>query len=141
LWCSRSLEEDQAVHIGVIEDTPLILDCICAALELGGHTVGAYLEGSALLEALLGALPSVRLDLLITDLDLPGPLSGEDIIARLLADGRYAQLPVIVVTAAPEQRIVGVLARYPALPIVRKPFHIDDLLRCVAGAGPLGVGG
>jgi two-component system OmpR family response regulator len=129
------------VHIGVIEDTPLILDCICAALELGGHTVGAYPDGAELLEALLGALPTVCFDLLITDLDLPGPLSGEDIIVRLWADSRYAQLPVVVVTAAPDQRIASVLARFPGLSVVRKPFHIDDLLRSVAGARPVGMGG
>lgn len=128
------------MHIGVLEDNPLILDCICSALELDGHTVGAYLDAASLLEALFaGASTNGCFGLVITDLNLPGSFSGEDVVERIKSDSRYAHLAVIVVTAAAQQRTARVQARFPALAIIHKPFHIDDLLRCVAEAGTVGM--
>jgi DNA-binding response OmpR family regulator len=63
----------------VVEDEPLILDLLADALRDGGFAVTEALDG---MEAQAALLSGVTFQALVSDVNLPGPLSGWD-LARM----------------------------------------------------------
>ena len=121
------------MRIGLLEDNPAICDMMQVALELAGHTVCTHTYGQALLETLTQHMPYTPLpyDLLIVDINLPGKLSGMDVItsvSRLLAP---STLPIIVVSASELSELSHIHSCFPTLPIIRKPFTIQMLLQAI----------
>lgn len=97
-------------------DLPLALEYQLDLLRQG-HLVNVVDSAE---EALRVITP--RYDLLITDLWLPA-MSGEDLIRSLRARPEFADLPILVLTAAralPE-------ALGGRITLRRKPFDLDDL--------------
>ena len=127
------------MNIGLLEDNPAILELMQTALELGGHTISTYTRGQSLLNTLfekyttLSSSPaSLPYDLLIIDLNLPGELSGLEVIAsvyRLLAPNIP---PIIVVSAASIEQLDQLRASFPVLPVIRKPFALRTLLQTIS---------
>jgi FixJ family two-component response regulator len=68
---------------------------------------------------------------LITDVQMPG-LSGVELQQRLIADGRG--IPVIFVTAFPDERLQRQLRKAGAIGYLRKPFNEGRLIECVDAA-------
>jgi FixJ family two-component response regulator len=62
---------------------------------------------------------------LITDVQMPG-LSGVELQDRLIADGRY--VPVIFITAFPDERLRGRVLKAGAIGYLDKPFSEDVLI-------------
>ena len=126
------------MKIGLLEDNPAICDMMQVALELAGHTVSTHTYGQALLETLTQAYQVEQMpynplpyDLLIVDINLPGKLSGMDVItsvSRLLAP---STLPIIVVSASELSELSHLHSCFPTLPIIRKPFTIQVLLQAI----------
>lgn len=127
------------MNIGILEDNPAILELMQIALEIDGYNVSIHTHGQSLLETLFPEhdpkpwLPlSLPYDLLIVDLNLPGELSGLDVITRvrrLLAPDR---LPIIVMSAGSLSELDQFHTRFPMLPVIRKPFIIRTLLQMVS---------
>lgn len=65
---------------------------------------------------------------LITDLQMPG-LSGVELQSRLIADGH--RMPIIFMTAYPEDRIRGRAMKAGAVGFLSKPFDDDHLIDCL----------
>ncbi len=125
------------MNIGLLEDNPSILELIQTTLEMVGHTTVTYTSGQSLLNTLFGkhttpTLPaSLPYDLLIIDLNLPGELSGLEVITsihRLLAP---TVPPIIVVSAASIEQLDQLRASFPMLPVIRKPFALKTLLQTI----------
>jgi DNA-binding NtrC family response regulator len=116
------------MHIGVVEDNPSVLSMLETALALHGHNVEAYSERSAFLSALgrSGRIPAF--DLVLVDLFLDSG-SGIDVIEAL----RLVQprIPAILISAAEENVLAPIRKRYPDLPILRKPFKMQELISLV----------
>ncbi len=68
---------------------------------------------------------------LITDVQMPG-LNGVELNDRLIADGH--RLPVIFVTAFPDDRLQGRALRAGAIGFLHKPFSEDHLIECLSTA-------
>ena len=123
------------MHIAVVEDDSDISEMMTLVLEKAGHQVSAHACGSSLLSALFpGPAPTVPYDLVILDLNLPD-IAGIDVIVaiRQAHEEAPAQLPIVVYSAS-ERAIERVAASFPAIPVVRKPFRLEDLFQAMATA-------
>lgn len=106
----------------VAEDDRGIQTLLTTILTREGFTVDCVDDGAAALQR----LEAKRYDAVLLDLMMPN-LSGGDVI-RLLADrGSDALSRVIVITAAAMHEATAV----DRLPVVRKPFDLDELRTCV----------
>jgi len=68
---------------------------------------------------------------LISDIHMPG-LSGVELQERLITNG-YC-LPIIFVTAYPDEKLRGRLLRGGAIGYLSKPFNEDRLIECLGTA-------
>jgi CheY-like chemotaxis protein len=97
-------------------------------LEEEGYTVELAQHGAAAL-ARLNCEPAPTL--MLVDLMMP-VMDGPALLAALETSADLSTIPVVVVTASgPDPRTSGL--RYPVL---RKPFHLDELMRIVTELSP-----
>jgi two-component system OmpR family response regulator len=114
----------------VVDDTDIVRKALEIAVRRMGHAVLSASDGRAALRLALEARP----DLALVDFRMPGMDGGElfEELRRELGD----RCPrVLFVTATPPAEVARRLERIgrPA-GYVRKPFHLDDLVRTVAEA-------
>ncbi len=122
------------MKIAVLEDNPDILEYMKTALEMAGHQVYTFIEGSLFLESLFTATNirnPLHYDLVTIDLHLPGIISGLEVITRIRQDIPAHQLPIILITGAGEKGSEEVRSRFPTIPIVYKPFRLQTLLQLI----------
>ncbi len=125
---------EKQVRIGLLEDNPTLSELITTMLELAGHTIVVYGDGASCLNRLLGgrnAHEKPPLDMLIIDLNLPGELSGFDVITYIRHTLHLNNLPIVVVSGAGQDRLGQVRKQFPSIPIIQKPFPLQTLLDTV----------
>jgi two-component system response regulator FlrC len=121
----------KSLFILVAEDDAQIRLSLDITLRRAGHQTLLAASGDALLEA-VEQMPLdqlVRVDLLVTDINMPGTQGG-GVIRALDALGLC--LPVVVITAYGSVALSDDLARRGAIRILRKPFLPEDLVIAVA---------
>ncbi len=111
----------------VVDDEIIVRMLMVDLLEEAGHAVIEAHDGTSALRALDdgGAI-----DLLVTDVGLPGGMNG-----RQLADAIRSARPdlgVLFVTGYADMQTVGEDTPDPNTRVVAKPFKGDELLRCVS---------
>lgn len=113
-------------HILVAEDDPAIRANLLRLLRLEGYGADAVADG----RAALAAVQARRPDLLLTDAMMPA-LDGETLVRMLREDARFADLPVLLLTAraGSEDRLRALQAGVDA--VVTKPFQRTVLLQAV----------
>ncbi|TFZ07712.1 hybrid sensor histidine kinase/response regulator [Ramlibacter humi] len=111
----------------VAEDSITSRSLLRSILESAGYRVGTAVDG---LEA-LHRLQAEPFDLLVTDVEMPR-LDGFGLVARLRADPRTAELPIVLVTAreSREDRERGVDAGASAY-VVKSSFDQASLLETI----------
>jgi FixJ family two-component response regulator len=126
--------------IACVDDDVSAREALEGFLKAFGFSPGVFSSAEEFLE-------SDRLDetsCLITDVHLRG-LSGLQLQSRLAALGY--PIPVIVITAFPDDRVRERALRAGAVCFLNKPFNTEDLLTCIRstldhrhgdGAHPLG---
>lgn len=115
----------------VVEDDDALRNLYKELLGSDGHDVRAASDGSEALRMLDG-----QLDLVVTDLNMPN-MSGQQFLEALRNTGRLPALPVLVVTAFPEELPASVSG--PRVTVLRKPFQIDafsDFVSAIADGMP-----
>jgi CheY-like chemotaxis protein len=121
------------VNVLLVEDNATTLDATEALLRAEGidtqHAVSV--DGAFL------CLSVERFDAVLLDLYLPGA-DGLAFLRALRQDYRYASLPVILVTAAADAELAGVLAEpgLGRLQVLRKPFDPPDLIAILRKLDP-----
>ena len=119
----QETEAEEAIAAGdgevvvVIDDEPLIRMLVVEALEENGYQVMDAGDGPSGLKV-LGTAP--RVDLLITDVGLPGGMNG-----RQVADAARVQRPdlkVLFLTGYAENAVVGNGHLDPGMQVMTKPF-------------------
>jgi CheY-like chemotaxis protein len=124
--------------IAVVEDEPGVRSLVERLLVRGGHRVLAFPDGAAALDALADL--SVPVDLLITDLVMPGP-NGIEVARRIRQD--RPDLPVLVMSGYAADALRAERINEASLELIAKPFSAAELLERVAavlgaeaGTGP-----
>ena len=110
-----------ALHIGIVEDDPLMGESLQRALRLEGWEASWWSTGNQA----LSALPVARPDLILCDMRLPD-MTGADIFR--LARRNPPQPPFIFMTAYGQIEEAVSLMREGALDYVTKPFDLDQML-------------
>jgi DNA-binding NtrC family response regulator len=110
-------------RILIVEDEDIIRNSICRLLERNGFDA----VGAADVEQAVGAFRAKNIDLIVSDLRLPGA-AGTDLIQ--LADG----VPVIIMTSYASVRSAVDAMKHGAVDYVAKPFDHDELLLAVRRA-------
>ncbi|TLX64844.1 hybrid sensor histidine kinase/response regulator [Stutzerimonas nosocomialis] len=106
----------------VVDDESTIRELIAEVLGELGYTALEAANGAAGLELLRS---SARIDMLISDVGLPGGMNG-----RQLADAARAQrpdLPVLFITGYAEHSVLGYGGLEPGMHVLTKPFSMDVL--------------
>jgi CheY-like chemotaxis protein len=111
----------------LVEDDTQVGDLVEDMLVELGHTVRRAEHAAAALEVLHSGAP---VDLLLTDLIMPGDKSGVD-LAREAVEMRRG-LPVILSSGYTGEVLSP--AEAAPWPLLRKPYGADDLARIIAEA-------
>jgi CheY-like chemotaxis protein len=112
----------------LIDDEATIRELATEALQGLGYQVISAEDGASGLAALARA---PRIDLLITDIGLPGGLNGRQVAEAVRAI--KPALPVLFITGYAEQSPLANAALQPGMEILTKPFALNDFARRVAG--------
>ena len=108
----------------VVDDEPSIRMLVADVLTDLGYAVVEVRDGASGLKVLRS---ETRVDLLVTDMMLPGGMNG-----RQLTDAARAArpgLPVLFITGYAENALVGNGQLEPGMQVVTKPFTLDALVR------------
>ena len=108
----------------VVEDEPLVRDMIVREMTLAGFDV---LEATNAEDALALTSTIDRLDLLFTDIRLPG-MNGWQLAEQIR--GRFTQVPVIYVSGYAEQ-----LMLLPRSKFLQKPYFPSQVFKAAAEFG------
>jgi DNA-binding response OmpR family regulator len=112
-------------RILIVEDHPTMREAMRLVLEGEGFAIEEAADGEAALAAIHASPP----DLLFLDLNIPGT-SGTGVLEAVRAEPAYADVRVIVVTAAGEESRAEAL-RLGADEYFTKPFSPTALLQTV----------
>ncbi|MCB9596468.1 MAG: sigma-54-dependent Fis family transcriptional regulator [Sandaracinaceae bacterium] len=116
-----------SAKIAVLDDEPRMVEIVSMVLRRDGHEVVGFTEPATL----LAALDAEPVDLLITDLRMPG-LDGVSVLER--AREKLPGLPVILFTAHATVSTAIEAMKKGAYDYVQKPFDNTELKALVARA-------
>jgi CheY-like chemotaxis protein len=111
----------------VVEDNDDVRELAEQVLEMEGYAVKSAASGEQALELLR---QGIRVDLLFTDVIMPGGMNGLDLVEQ--ARGLRPGLPVLVTTGYMDELPQG--GRGGGLDILAKPYRQEDLLERVRKA-------
>lgn len=109
----------------IVEDTPDILDVVSLLLEQEGYTVHKAESCARGFDILL----KNRVDLIITDLMLPG-MTGLEFIHKVRRVVNYDLIPVVAMSAF-DHKYLTAAAQAGATRILHKPEDLDQLVPTV----------
>jgi two-component system cell cycle sensor histidine kinase/response regulator CckA len=113
--------------IVVVEDEPAVRSLVSRILGRAGHAVLEFPDGGAAIDGL--ADPGIRVDLLITDLVMPGPSGIE--AARRIRRSR-PDLPVLLMSGFAADALQAEGLDEETVEVLAKPFSAGELLGRVA---------
>jgi FixJ family two-component response regulator len=117
----------QVPVISIVDDDESVREATKSLVRSLGYKAVAFCSAEEFLQS-----PHVTATVcLITDVQMPG-LSGVDLQDRLIADGRG--IPVIFVTAFPDERLQARVFKSGAIGYLPKPFYEDRLIECIDAA-------
>ncbi len=116
-------------HILIVDDEPKVAFFLRGALERSGGDFHVSTARSG--EEALEVLESSEVDLLVTDLRMPG-LSGLELIRWVR--GTSPQTRTILITAYGDDEVEAEARRLEAYRYITKPFDIGDFTQAVQGA-------
>jgi DNA-binding response OmpR family regulator len=132
VWNAAARNQSAARRILVAEDDREMGELLVAALHLDGYEVVQARTGAQLLESigthLLNAVDSAPVDLIISDIRLPG-MSGLEVLAALRQTDWST--PVILISAFADPETHAEAHRLGAKLVFNKPFEMDDLRMAV----------
>jgi PAS domain S-box-containing protein len=121
----RSVAGVAPLRILVADDEHSIRVLVGDSLEASGHSVVCVDNG---LDAIT-ALQRTELDLVVTDLLMPGAGGGE-VLAQ--ASALSPAVPVVIITGRIEEHVEAQLRQQGARACLRKPFGFQDVLQVIA---------
>ena len=118
----RAPRATQDETVLVVDDEPTVRMLVAEVLEDLGYTAIEAADGTAALKVLRS---NVRIDLLVTDVGLPGDLNGREVAeaARVARPG----LRVLFITGYAENAVLSHGHLDPGMHVMTKPFPMDVL--------------
>ena len=110
----------------VVDDEPDLVEILRFRLEREGYRVLSAEDGPSGLEAVMRHMP----DLVVLDVMMPG-FDGFELLRRMKADARLAQIPVILLTAKADLSSVIKGWNMDVDNFVTKPFDLDELAEMI----------
>src|SRR4051812_37778969 len=116
------------ISILLVEDSPTDAELTREVLReaKARSTLQVVGDGEAALAVLRGADPP---DLVLLDLNLPGR-DGREVLAEIKSDEQLKQIPVVVLSASPEDEDVAGAYANQANAYIRKPADLDGFVNC-----------
>jgi FixJ family two-component response regulator len=93
-------------------------------------SLGYGSSGYASAEEYVRAIEDRSFNCIVTDIHMPG-MSGLDLMRRLAA--QRSSTPVVLITARSDSSLEAKAAAAGAVCLIRKPFEINDLIKCIEG--------
>jgi FixJ family two-component response regulator len=122
--CLRIADLPSSPVVSVIDDSESVREGTKALLRSLGYVAVTFASSEEFLES-----GSVReTSCVITDVQMPG-LSGIELQRRLIADGHC--MPVIFITAFPDERIRASAMEAGAAGFLSKPYSDESLIECL----------
>ena len=120
----------KCLDIVITEDCPPTRRSLDLTLRRLGHRTHLHESGDAFLHAIDRMSPKerARIDLLVTDINMPGTMGGELIHAL---DARGFCLPVVVITAYDKTALEETFAKRGAVCFLCKPFRPEALIGAI----------
>jgi DNA-binding NtrC family response regulator len=119
-------DQSEAPHrearVLVVEDETLLSWSLSHHLQKAGFEVTNVDAGDKALEE----LSSKQFDLIITDMRLPN-IDGMQIVANI--KGRVPHIPVIMISAVPDDQMLDSVKRLQIEQVMEKPFDLDEMIR------------
>lgn len=115
-------------HILVVEDNPDNRKLVAWLLE----DIDATFQAVESAEEAFPALESRRFDLVLMDISLPG-MDGKEATRRLRRDPRYAELPIVAVTAHAIETEKQAIRDCGVTALITKPIIESDFFDVVRG--------
>ena len=112
------------IDVAVVEDDDSVREAMSHLLRLLGYATASFASAEDFLRS--GRVGDTAC--LITDVRLPG-MSGVELQSRLILDGH--RMPIIFVTAFPEEAIRARVLRDGALCYLSKPLQEQSLIACL----------
>jgi len=108
----------------VVEDDEAVSSLLVALLEDRGYAAVPAMDGRAAIELAAKVMP----DLITLDLALPGT-DGHEVLARLKADPKTRDIPIVVISAFTQILPAG--ERKKLAYLLGKPFDVTEVLEVV----------
>ncbi|ARP85825.1 response regulator transcription factor [Bordetella genomosp. 9] len=112
--------------IMVVDDEATLANVIREALTGAGHTVYIENEGLAALTRMLEIKP----DLVVSDVMMPG-MGGASLLTAMRDNAYLGEVPVIVMSALPEEMVSQACSGYAYSAYIAKPFDLSEMMDTV----------
>ncbi len=113
--------------ISIIDDDASVRQATDGLVRSLGYSTATFASAEEFLDSARVAETSC----VVTDIQMPG-LSGIDLKDRLAADGH--RVPMVFMTAFPDERIRARVMAAGAVGFLAKPFEDESLIACLAQA-------
>ena len=114
--------QNREVKVLVVEDETLLSWSLSHHLQKAGFEVTSVDAG----DKALRELSSNQFDLIITDMRLPN-IDGMEIVANI--KGRVPHIPVIMISAVPDDQMWDCVKRLQIDHLMEKPFDLDEMIK------------
>ncbi len=126
-WVDAVDEGSSPLKILVVDDDSLVRDLLREILLSGGHLVSTAVSG---LDALRQLTPDAGIDLIISDMDMPG-MSGLELLRAVRE--KNTTIPVIILTGNQEIRVAIEALKKGANDYILKDENIEDTVAIAIG--------
>ena len=114
------------MHILAVDDDPIILELLKQFMDaVGGHDLSLASSGMEALDV-INAKDAPRFDCFLFDIQMPG-MDGIELTRKVRDTARYADTPVLMLTAMADKRYVDGAFAAGATDYVTKPFEVSEL--------------
>jgi FixJ family two-component response regulator len=117
----------ETIAIAVIDDDDSFRVALAESLSTFGFEVRGYVSA----EDFISSNGQMSCNLAVTDVHMPG-MSGLDLARHLTASG--SKTPTVLITARSEASLEVRALAVGAACLLKKPFEIGDLIRCIERA-------
>ena len=133
-WHPERMSRDaQMVDVALVDDDDALGSQLIHALEVRGYRTYWFKEGEAAALMLSGEEPSVRAQVILLALDLPG-MDGQAVLRRLHRDGITSQTRIILLAPGGRQEEMARAVELGAFDQVTKPVSLPVLVQRVRRA-------